>query len=53
MRPYFEQMNTGGALGIERLPHFKHELHEPSSGQEIQTEFFVPFDRGYEQYRAV
>ena len=25
----------------------------PSSGQELQTEFFVPFDRGYQAIRAV
>ncbi len=46
-----EQMNSVGAW-YERLPHFKLEF-TPSSGQEIQTEYFVPFERGYEAIRAV
>ncbi len=46
-----DQMNTVGPW-YERLPHFKLNF-TPSSGQEIQTEFFVPFDRGYEAVRAV
>ena len=46
-----DQLNTVGAW-YERLPHFKMNF-TPSSGQEIQTEFFVPFDRGYEAIRAV
>jgi xylitol oxidase len=36
----------------ERLPHFRMNF-TPSSGQELQTEYFVPFDRGYEAIRAV
>jgi len=36
----------------ERLPHFKLNF-TPSSGQELQTEFFIPFERGYEAVRAV
>ena len=46
-----DQLNTVGAW-YERLPHFKMNF-TPSSGQELQTEFFVPFDRGYEAIRAV
>ena len=43
-----------GAEGpwYERLPHFKLNF-TPSSGQEIQTEYFVPIERGYEAIRAV
>jgi xylitol oxidase len=36
----------------ERLPHFKIGF-TPSAGHEIQTELFVPLDRGYEAIRAV
>ncbi len=36
----------------ERLPHFKMEF-TPSSGRELQTEYFVPRDRGYEAILAV
>ncbi len=46
-----DQLNTEGPW-YERLPHFKMNF-TPSSGQEIQTEFFVPFERGYEAVRAV
>lgn len=46
-----DQMNVVGPW-YERLPHFKLNF-TPSSGQELQTEFFVPFDRGYEAIRAV
>lgn len=46
-----DQMNMVGAW-YERLPHFKMNF-TPSSGQELQTEFFVPFERGYEAVRAV
>ena len=31
----------------ERLPHFRMNF-TPSSGRELQTEYFVPRDRGYE-----
>lgn len=37
---------------FERLPHFRLDF-TPSSGEELQTEYFVPFDRGYEAIRAV
>lgn len=46
-----DQLNTIGPW-YERLPHFKLNF-TPSSGQELQTEFFVPFERGYEAIRAV
>ena len=46
-----DQLNLVGPW-YERLPHFKLNF-TPSSGQEIQTEFFVPFERGYEAVRAV
>ncbi len=46
-----DQLNTVGAW-YERLPHFKMDF-TPSSGQELQTEYFVPFERGYEAVRAV
>jgi xylitol oxidase len=46
-----EQLNTIGPW-YERLPHFQMAF-TPSSGQEVQTEYFVPFDRAYEAIRAV
>ena len=46
-----DQLNIPGPW-YQRLPHFKLEF-TPSSGQEIQTEYFVPFERGYEAIRAV
>jgi len=46
-----DQLNTIGPW-YERLPHFKLNF-TPSSGQELQSEFFVPFDRAYEAIRAV
>ncbi|HEX5688388.1 MAG TPA: D-arabinono-1,4-lactone oxidase, partial [Roseiflexaceae bacterium] len=36
----------------ERLPHFRME-HTPSNGEELQTEYFVPIERGVEALRAV
>ena len=36
----------------ERLPHFKMNF-TPSSGQELQSEYFVPMERGYEAVLAV
>jgi len=36
----------------ERLPHFRMNF-TPSSGRELQTEYFVPLDRGYEAVLAV
>ena len=46
-----DQLNTVGPW-YERLPHFELAF-TPSSGQEIQAEYFVPFDRAYEAVRAV
>lgn len=46
-----DQLNIVGPW-YERLPHFKLNF-TPSSGQELQTEFFVPFEHGYEAVRAV
>jgi xylitol oxidase len=36
----------------ERMPHFRMNF-TPSSGRELQTEYFVPIDRGYEAILAV
>jgi xylitol oxidase len=36
----------------ERMPHFKMNF-TPSSGAELQTEYFVPRSRGYEAILAV
>ena len=43
-----------GQLGpwYERLPHFRMD-HTPSSGDELQTEYFVPLDAAYQAIRAV
>lgn len=46
-----DQFNKVGPW-YERLPHFKMNF-TPSSGHEIQTEFFVPFEHAYEAVRAV
>jgi xylitol oxidase len=37
---------------LERLPHFRMEF-TPSSGQELQSEYFVPLDCGYAAIRAL
>jgi alditol oxidase len=36
----------------ERLPHFKMEF-QPSAGKELQSEYFVPMENGYEAMMAV
>ena len=46
-----EQLGVAGPW-YERLPHFKMNF-VPSSGQELQTEYFVPIERGYEAILAV
>ena len=46
-----EQMGIPGPW-YQRLPHFKMEF-TPSSGRELQTEYFVPRERGYEAILAV
>ena len=46
-----EQMGVPGPW-YERLPHFKMNF-TPSSGAELQTEYFVPRARGFEAISAV
>jgi xylitol oxidase len=46
-----EQMGIPGPW-YERLPHFRINF-TPSSGAELQSEFFVPRDRGYAAILAV
>ena len=46
-----EQLGVPGPW-YERLPHFKMNF-TPSSGQELQTEYFVPVEHGYQAIRAV
>ena len=46
-----DQLNIVGPW-YERLPHFELAF-TPSSGQELQTEYFVPFEHAYEAVRAV
>jgi len=46
-----EQMGVPGPW-YERMPHFKMNF-TPSSGAELQTEYFVPRNRAYEAVRAV
>lgn len=44
----------GGKPGpwFERLPHFRMDF-TPSSGAELQSEYFVPLEAGYQAIRAV
>ena len=49
--PCTEQMGIPGPW-YERLPHFRMNF-TPSSGAEIQTEYFVPRANGYEAILAV
>jgi xylitol oxidase len=46
-----EQMGIAGAWH-ERLPHFASGK-TPSSGQELQSEYFVPFEHGFAAVRAL
>lgn len=46
-----EQMGVPGPW-YDRLPHFRAGF-VPSSGHELQTEYFVPRERGYEAILAV
>ena len=46
-----EQMGIPGPW-YERLPHFRMNF-TPSSGDELQTEYFVPREKGYEAILAV
>ena len=49
--PCTEQMGIPGPW-FERLPHFRMEF-TPSSGQELQTEYYVPIKDGYKAIVAV
>jgi xylitol oxidase len=49
--PCTEQLGTPGPW-FERLPHFRMNF-TPSSGKEIQAEYFVPREHGYAAIRAV
>ena len=49
--PCTEQMGIPGAW-YERMPHFRMNF-TPSSGAELQTEYFVPRKHGYEAILAV
>ncbi len=46
-----EQLGVPGPW-FKRLPHFKMEF-QPSFGKELQSEFFVPMENGYEAIMAV
>jgi alditol oxidase len=49
--PCTEQQAVPGPW-YERMPHFRMNF-TPSSGRELQTEYFVPRDRGYQAILAV
>ena len=49
--PCTEQLGIPGPW-YERLPHFRMNF-TPSSGAELQTEYFVPREHAYEAIRAV
>jgi xylitol oxidase len=49
--PCTEQMGVPGPW-YERLPHFKMNF-TPSAGHELQSEYFVGRDQGYQAIRAV
>lgn len=49
--------NCTGQMGVsgpwyERMPHFRMGF-TPSSGKELQSEYFVPFEHGYEAMMAI
>lgn len=46
-----EQMGIPGPWH-ERLPHFRMD-HTPSSGEELQSEYFVPYTKAYQALLAV
>ncbi len=46
-----DQMDKPG-LWYERLPHFKMGF-KPSTGKELQSEFFLPLEKGYEAMMAM
>lgn len=52
-----DAINCTGQLGIpgpwhERLPHFKMNF-TPSSGKELQAEYLIPIEYGYEALKAI
>ncbi|MGA7856340.1 MAG: FAD-binding protein [Terracidiphilus sp.] len=49
--PCTEQQGIPGPW-YDRLPHFRMGF-TPSSGHELQTEYLIPYDRGYEAILAV
>jgi xylitol oxidase len=49
--PCTEQMGVVGAWN-DRLPHFRVD-HTPASGDELQTEYFVPRQHGMAAMRAI
>lgn len=46
-----EQLGVPGPW-FDRLPHFKMEF-QPSAGKELQSEYFIPLENGYEAILAV
>jgi alditol oxidase len=46
-----EQMGVPG-VWYERMPHFKMGF-TPSAGKELQSEFFIPIEHGYEAIMAI
>jgi alditol oxidase len=46
-----EQLGTEGPW-YDRLPHFKMGF-TPSSGKELQTEYFIPFEYAYQGLKAI
>ncbi|NBB23224.1 FAD-binding protein [Runella sp. CRIBMP] len=46
-----DQMGVEGPW-YERMPHFKMGF-TPSSGKELQSEYFVPFEHAYEGFMAI
>jgi alditol oxidase len=46
-----EQMGVEGPW-YERMPHFRMGF-TPSSGKELQSEFFIPFENAYEGFMAI
>ncbi len=46
-----EQLEVAGPW-YDRLPHFKMEF-QPSAGKELQSEYFIPLENGYEAMMAV
>ena len=46
-----EQMGVEGPW-YERMPHFKMGF-TPSSGKELQSEFFIPFQNAYQGFMAI